>query len=88
MKKKKFSIKALALAALLCGAAAAQAQITVYDSQAAFLAAVTSAGTDTYNDLLPEATGTPLARMAGVHGYLASSGPTSGFFPAGTDADR
>lgn len=88
MRKKLLSLKSLAAAALLCTVAAAQAQITVYNDQASFLAAVTQAGTDTFDDLPMSPLPTPLARLAGVHGYFASSGPTSIFFPAGSDIDR
>ncbi|MFC0133442.1 PEP-CTERM sorting domain-containing protein [Massilia eurypsychrophila] len=88
MKKKTLSLNALALAALLCGGAAAQAQITVYNDHTAFLAAVTNAGTDTFDDLPMSPLPTPLSRSAGIHSYFASAGPASIFFPAGTGTDH
>jgi hypothetical protein len=88
MNKKLLSLRSLAAAALLCATAAAQAQITVYNDQAAFLAAVTNAATDTFNDLSVAPLPTPLSRTVGPHSYLASAGPVSIFFPAGSDTDR
>lgn len=44
--------KSLSLAAvLLCAAAAAQTEITVFTDRAAFLAALISSGIDTFDDL-------------------------------------
>ena len=73
----------LALAASFA-AASAQAAITVYTSQASFLAATSGlVGVDTYNDLNPtEPLNGPLARIAGTFSYTASVGPLSNFFPA------
>lgn len=88
MNKNLVSLRTLALAALLCSAGAAHAQIAVYNDQASFLAAVTAAGTDNFDDLPLAPLPTPLARMAGAHSYVASSGPSSIFFMAGSDADR
>lgn len=81
---------ALAVATLLALTGAAQAAITVYTTQASFLAAVGSAGTDTFDDLsVTGASIGPLARTAGSHSYSASVGTIStSFFPAsngGTD---
>lgn len=74
---------ALALAALLAFTGAAQATIAVYTTQASFLAAVGSAGTDTFDDLSYVARSpSPLARTAGSHSYTAEAGPTSDFYPA------
>jgi hypothetical protein len=88
MKNKLLSLPSLALAALLCSAISAQAQITIYTDQAAFLAAVTNAATDTFDDLPMSPLPTPLARMAGMYSYSASAGPASIFFPAGIGTDR
>jgi hypothetical protein len=52
MHIKQFALKSLCCAALLCAAAAAQAGITTYTSQAAFLAAVQAPGVDTFDDLV------------------------------------
>ena len=78
------------LAAILAATAlltptAAQAQITVFNSVAGWLSAVSTPGLDTFNDL-DIAEGfyeTPLFRNAGVHGYRASA--VEGFVPAGVD---
>lgn len=83
MNTKLLSLKSLSLAALLCASAAAQADITVYTTRASFLAAVMDAGTDTFNDLSIDSFDPPLLRMAGIHGYSASSGPSSSLFTAG-----
>jgi hypothetical protein len=80
-------LKTLSIAALLCTASAAHADVTVYTDRAAFLAAITLAGTDTFNDLGGTPYDSPLARMAGGYGYLASAGPVDGFYPAGGAAD-
>jgi hypothetical protein len=55
--------------ALLCAAAAAQADITVYTSQADFLAAVSAPGVDSYDDLTIAAYGDTLNRAAGAYTY-------------------
>jgi hypothetical protein len=81
------SLKSLSIAALLCTTAAAHADVAIYTDRAAFLAAVSMPGTDTFNDLSVQRYGTPLARMAGGYGYLASSGPVNGFYPAGSSSD-
>ncbi|MDB5934305.1 MAG: hypothetical protein JWQ01_1649 [Massilia sp.] len=84
MKLKPSSLKSLSFAVLLCTAAAAHADITVYTDQAAFLAALSAPGVDTFDDLTTAQTGSPLARTAGAYSYRASAGPVSNFFPAGT----
>jgi hypothetical protein len=81
------TLKTLSLAALLSAAAAAHADVAVYTDRAAFLAAVSMPGTDTFNNLAVQPFDTPLARLAGPHGYFASSGPANGFFPAGSAPD-
>jgi hypothetical protein len=81
------SLMNLSLAALLCTAAAAHADVTVYTDRAAFLAAVSMPGTDTFNDLAAQPYGTPLSRSAGAYGYQASAGPVSDFYPAGGGSD-
>jgi len=78
----------LAAAAAVLASGGAQAAITVYTTQASFLAAISGpAGVDTYNDLdFTTTLATPQNRMAGSFSYVASSGPTSVFFPAGNTA--
>ena len=87
MNPKPLSLKSLTLAVLLCTAAVAQADVTVYTDRASFLAALTLPGTDTYDDLSMNETGTPLSRTAGAYSYQASAGPVSDFYPAGDGAD-
>jgi hypothetical protein len=81
MRTKLSLTKFCAAAALLCAAAAAQADITVYTSYADFLAAVQSPGTDTYNDLSVTLYGETLNRNAGMYTYDVSS--TGGLYGAG-----
>ena len=45
------ALRSVVIACLLVFAGAAQAALTVYTSQAAFLAAVSAPGTDTFDDL-------------------------------------
>ena len=76
----------VAFAALLATNGAAFAGPTAYTTQASFLAAISSAGVDTFNDL--DYTGqlsTPQNRTAGAYSYTASAGPLSNFFPASDD---
>ncbi|MDB5934304.1 MAG: putative exosortase interaction domain protein [Massilia sp.] len=89
MKKKLLSLKSLALAALLSTAAVAHADITVFTTQAAFLAAVSAPGTDTYDDLLVGGTyPSPLPRLAGTYSYTAATSSINGFFPVGSGTDH
>lgn len=83
----KLLLKPLALAALVCAAGGAHATVTVYTSQAAFLAAVTAPGVDTFTGLsITGSTPSPITRNAGSYGYTASVSTTS-FFGAGTTAN-
>jgi hypothetical protein len=66
---KPFFSKVFSAVALLCAAAAAQADITVYTSQADFLAAVQAPGVDTYDDLTIAPYGEALGRNAGAYTY-------------------
>jgi hypothetical protein len=80
----------VALAAAFLAAGAAQATVTPYNTQAAFVTAVsTPVGVDTYNDLdFTQPMATPTSRAAGSFTYLASAGPLNNFFPsANTAAD-
>jgi hypothetical protein len=78
-------LKPLCAAALLCAAAAAQADITVYTSEAAFLAAVQAPGVDTYNDLTVMPYGETLNRSAGAYTYNVYS--ATGLYGAGSPGD-
>jgi hypothetical protein len=80
-----FSPKPLCLAALLCAAAGAQAGITVYTSESAFLAAVSAPGTDTFDDLTIAPYGDTLNRTAGAYTYQAYS--ATGIWGAGGPTD-
>jgi hypothetical protein len=73
--------KLSAAAVLLCAAAAAQADITVYTSQADFLAAVSAPGIDTYDDLTISNHGEHLSRIAGTYTYDIYS--ATGLYGAG-----
>lgn len=77
--------KPMALAALLCAAAAAHADITVYTNQTDFLAAVNGAGVDTYDDLLVEQYADTVYRTAGAYNYQAYS--AGGIWGAGGPTD-
>jgi hypothetical protein len=74
-------LKPLALAVLLCAASAAQADITVYTSQADFLGAIAAPGYDSYDDLSVMPYAPTLDRNAGGYGYQASS--AAGLWGAG-----
>jgi hypothetical protein len=85
---KSSMLKPLALAALLATAGAAQANITVYTSLAAFNAATANPGTDTFAGLsITGSTPSPLTRTAGAYTYTVDAGPAGTFFGAGTTAN-
>jgi hypothetical protein len=67
------ALKPLCLAALFCLGANAQAEITVYTSQAAFLQAVSAPGYDSFDDLTLSPYDPTLPRTAGSYGYEAFS---------------
>jgi hypothetical protein len=77
--------KICAAAALLCAAAGAQADITVYTSQADFLAAVSAPGVDTFDDLTVDPYGDTLNRTAGTYSYNAFA--ANGLWGAGGAGD-
>ena len=80
-------LRSLSLAALLLGIGApAHAGPLLYTTLAAFLAAVSNPGTDTFESLSGN-TPSPLARTAGAYGYQAATS-VSTFYGAGTAADR
>jgi hypothetical protein len=83
VRTKLSLLKPLCAAALLCAAAAAQADITVYTSQADFLAAVQAPGVDTFDDLTVMQYGETLNRTAGAYTYDAYS--ATGLWGAGGD---
>lgn len=75
----------LAVATTLTFGGAANAAITVFTDQAAFLAAVGSTGVDTFDDVTGDPHTGPLSRTAGAYGYTATVGPQSDVFYGGTD---
>jgi hypothetical protein len=82
----KLKFASIALAALIASTAPAQAAITVYTSLAAFTAATTAPGTDTYAGFsITGTTGSPIVRTAGAYGYTGST--PGDFFGAGTSAN-
>jgi hypothetical protein len=88
MNFKSFLIKPLAAAALVAISGASQAAITVYTSLAAFNAATSAQGTDTFTGLsITGGTPSPIVRTAGAYGYTADATPTGTFFGAGTTAN-
>jgi hypothetical protein len=85
MQTKLTFSKIFSAAALLCAAAAAQADITVYTSQADFLAAVSAPGVDTFDDLTVDPYGDTLNRTAGTYSYNAFA--ADGLWGAGGAGD-
>ena len=76
----------LAFACVVIAAPAAHADITVFTTQASFLAAVSAPGVDTFTGFsTTTVTGSPIMRAAGPYTYSASS--ATGFFGAGSAAD-
>ena len=85
MQINSFALKSLAVATLFAAAGTANAAITVYTSQAAFLSAVGTTGTDTFAGLsITSVTPSPITRSAGSFSYTATPAPAGGFFGAGT----
>lgn len=81
-------LKALILTTLLFAAGTAQAGITVYTSQAAYLAAVSATAVDTYDNLPIDTINTPLNRTAGAYSYtVTTSGSSPLLYGAGNGDD-
>ena len=80
----------LAVAALLGAAGAAQATFTTYNTLAAFNAAVSAPGVDTFDTLALAPIASPLNRNAGAYTYRATgTGPGSNqFFGVGVGVDH
>jgi hypothetical protein len=82
----KLKVASLAIAAMLATTGTANAAITIYTSLAAFTAATTAPGTDTYTGLsITGVTSSPIVRTAGAYGYTATA--PNDFFGAGTVAN-
>jgi hypothetical protein len=75
---------AFALLALL--PPAASAGVIFYTSEAAFLAAISNPGVDTFDDLPLGAMGSPITRTAGSYGYQAATS-VSTFYNIGSGSD-
>ena len=76
-----------ALLLLITPGAALKAQVSSYSSLSAWLAAVSSPGLDTFNDLSSDPNNTPpsLSRSAGTYSYVARA--TEGLFVVGPAGD-
>jgi hypothetical protein len=72
-KRLSTPLATAAMLAFVSATAPARADITVYTDQAAFLAAVTSAGVDTYDDLDLQSYPDTLDRSAGAYDYQVYS---------------
>lgn len=88
MRSEIALLRALLVAAnILVLVESAQAEITVFNSQSSYLAAIASPGVDTFAGLSVVAvTPGPINRTAGPYGYVASA-TTTQFFGAGTADD-
>jgi hypothetical protein len=83
----KLKYASIALAALVASTAPAQAALTIYTSLAAFNAATSAQGTDTFTGFsITGATPSPINRTAGAYGYQGTVTTTT-FFGAGTVAN-
>ena len=73
MRRSRFLLTSM-LTLLVGVPATARAQFTVYTSEAAWLAAVSNSGTDTFTGFsTTDATASPINRTAGAYGYTASA---------------
>lgn len=89
MHLPSINFKILPIAAILFSASAAHADIMVYTSQSAYLAAVGNTGVDTFDDLVVDSYDAPLSRSAGAYSYTADTVGVSPFlFGAGGTADH
>jgi hypothetical protein len=81
MHLQRCAARVLALSAALACMAASQASITVYTSQASFLAAIASPSVDTFDDLLAGTIpSSPLHRSIPGYSYTATEGPNYPYF--------
>jgi len=70
----------------LASAGAASATITIYTDEASYLAAISDAGVDSYDDLALTSLGTSLNRTAGSHSYTVSA--SNQLYGAGSGSDH
>jgi hypothetical protein len=89
MTSKLSFLKPVALAAMTLAAGASQASFTVYTSLAAFNAATTAQGTDTFSGLsVVSATPSPITRTTSVGtAYTYTASAPGDFFGAGSTAN-
>jgi hypothetical protein len=90
MNRYSTVLRPLALAALLVAAGSSQAGITVYTTQASFLAAISNFATDTFDDLPTGPTQletSSIDRSAGAFTYTASVGEDFSLATGGTASD-
>jgi len=82
-------IRVLAAVAALIAASfgPAHAALTAFNSQSNFLAQLSNAGVDTFDNMARTLVADPLPRTAGTFSYTASAGPNSDFFPGGAGSD-
>ncbi len=81
---RPFVFHAWTAALFSVGTVSAQAAITVYNSEAAFVAAITAPGVDTFTGFSTTgSTPSPIIRSAGPYGYTGTVS-TMSFFGAGT----
>lgn len=84
------ALRPLAFAAAFVAAGAAQANITVYTTEASFLAAISNFATDSFDDLPIGSTNlesSSISRTAGSISYTASVGADSTLWTGGTATD-
>jgi hypothetical protein len=86
MNSRLGSAKLLAAAAMMLTAVAANADIHIFTDQAAFNAAITAPGVDSFDDLSVQLYPSPLLRSAGAYSYSVAS--FDGLYGAGPAADR
>ena len=87
MRRLSVSPALLLAAAVTFAPSMMSAQFTTYSSLSSFTAALSSTGTDSFNNLPQQTlTPSPLVRTAGTFGYTVSAS-TSGFFPVGPSGD-
>ncbi len=75
--------------AVVIGGVPARAGIIAYDTQAAYLAAISEPGVDTYDDLTVDGSEIPgpLNRTAGIYVYAAETTGANSFYAAGSAGD-
>jgi hypothetical protein len=85
VNSKNFSLRLVAVAALLGLSGVAQAALTVYTDEASFMAAVINAGTDDFSTLVAGDLGVSISRSTLTNGYTYdASAPLNVYGIAGT----